>query len=53
MYSIVDAVQRVSLNEMILREGNGFKALEDIDFPLENLSLKRHTSKFEWINRRE
>jgi hypothetical protein len=38
---------------MILQEAGGFNALEDIDFPLENLSLKRQTSKFGWINRPE
>jgi hypothetical protein len=53
IYHIVDAVQRVSFNEIILRESNGFRELWDIDSPVENLSIRRRSAKFGWINRPE
>jgi hypothetical protein len=37
-YSVVDGVQRVSFDEMTLRESEGFKELWDIDCSLETLS---------------
>jgi hypothetical protein len=52
-YSVVDGVQRVSFDEMTLREGQGFKELSDIDFPVRNLSLRRQSCKFGWINEPE
>jgi hypothetical protein len=49
-YSIVYGVQRVSLDEMIRRESEGFKELWDSDFPVGNLSPRRQSCKFGWIN---
>jgi hypothetical protein len=46
MYNIVDAVQRVSFSEIILQESNGVRELWDIDFPVENLSIRRRNAKF-------
>jgi hypothetical protein len=53
IYNIADAVQRVSFNEIILRESNGFRELWVIDFPVQNLSIRRTNVKFGWINRPE
>jgi hypothetical protein len=52
-YSVVDRVQRVSFDEMILRESEGFKELWDIDFPLAKLSPRRQSCTFGWINEPE
>jgi hypothetical protein len=43
--SIVDEVQRVSFNEILLRESDDFRELWDIDFPVENLSMRRRNAK--------
>jgi hypothetical protein len=45
-YSVVDGVHRVSLDEMTLRESEGFKELCDIDFPLAKLSSRRQSCRF-------
>jgi hypothetical protein len=52
-YLVVDWFQRVSFDEMTLREGEGFKELLDIDFPVGNLSPRRQSCKFGWINEPE
>jgi hypothetical protein len=48
---MVDGVQRLSFNEITLRESEGFKELWDMDFPLENLSVRRRNARFKWVNR--
>jgi hypothetical protein len=53
IYNIVDGIQRVSFDEIILRESGGLRELWDIDFPVENLSTRCQNVRFEWINRRE
>jgi hypothetical protein len=53
MYNIVDMVQRISFNEIILRESHGFRELWDVDLPLENLPIRHRNAKFGWINRLE
>jgi hypothetical protein len=45
-YSVVYEVQRVSSDEMTLRESDGFKELWDITFPVGNLSPRRQSCKF-------
>jgi hypothetical protein len=52
-YSVVDGVQRVSFDEMTLRESEGLKELWDIDFPVGNLSPRHQSCKFGWINEPE
>jgi hypothetical protein len=52
-YSAVDVVQRVSFDEMTLREREGFKELWDIDSPLTRLSPRRQSCKFGGINEPE
>jgi hypothetical protein len=52
-YSVVDGVERVSFDEMTLRENEAFKELWDIDFPVGNLSPRRQSCKFGWINEPE
>jgi hypothetical protein len=52
-YSIVDWVQRVSFNDMTLGESQGFKELWEIDVPVGNLSPRRQSFKFGWINKLE
>jgi hypothetical protein len=50
---IVAGVQRVSFSEITRRESEGFRELWDMDFPLENLSVRPRTAPFGWINRPE
>jgi hypothetical protein len=50
---IVAGMQRVSFSERTLRERKGFRELWDMDFPLENLSVRHRTTPFEWMNRPE
>jgi hypothetical protein len=52
-YSVVDELQRISFDEMTLRESEGFKELWDIDFRVGNLSPRRQSCKFGWINEPE
>jgi hypothetical protein len=52
-YSVVDGLQRVSLDEMSLRESEGFNELWDINFPVGNLSPRRQSSRFGWIDEPE
>jgi hypothetical protein len=52
-YSVVDGVQRVSLDEMTLRESEGFNERWDIDFRVGNLSPRRQSRKFGWMNEPE
>jgi hypothetical protein len=52
-YSVVDGVQRVSLDEMTLRESESFKGLWDIDFPFGDLSPRRPSCKFSSTNEPE
>jgi hypothetical protein len=52
-YNIVDEIQRVSFDEIILRESGSLRELWDIDFPVENLSTRRQNARFGWINRPE
>jgi hypothetical protein len=49
-YSVVHGVQRVSLDEISLRESEAFKMLWDMNFPLGNLSPRRRSCKFGSIN---
>jgi hypothetical protein len=49
-YSVVDWVERVSFDGMTLRESESFKELWGIDFPVGNLSPRRQSCKFGWIN---
>jgi hypothetical protein len=51
--SDVHGVQRVSFDEMTLRESEGLKELWDIDFPVGNLSRRRQSCKFDWIDEPE
>jgi hypothetical protein len=48
--SVVYGVQRVSFDEMTLRESEGLKELWDIDLPVGNLSPRRQSCKTSWIN---
>jgi hypothetical protein len=48
---MVDAVQRLSFNEITLRESDGFRELWNMDFALENLSVRRRNARFGWVNR--
>jgi hypothetical protein len=50
-YGMVDGVQRLSFNEITLRESEKFRELWDIDFPLENLSVRRRNARFGWVNK--
>jgi hypothetical protein len=50
-YGMVDGVQRLSFNEITLRERQGFREFWDMDFALENLSLRRRNSRLGWVNR--
>jgi hypothetical protein len=50
---IVAWVQRVSFGEIALRESEDFRKRRDMDFPLENLSVRRRIAPFGWINRSE
>jgi hypothetical protein len=52
-HSVVDGVQRVSFDEMTLRESEGFKELWDIDFSFGNLWPRRQSCKFGWTNEPE
>jgi hypothetical protein len=52
-YSVVDGVQHISLDEMALRESDGFREREDIDCPLTKLSPRRQSCKTGWINEPE
>jgi hypothetical protein len=52
-YSVVEGVQRVSLDEMTLRESEGFKESWDINFPLAKLSPKSQICRFRWIKEPE
>jgi hypothetical protein len=52
-YLVVDGVQRVSFDEMTLRENEAFKELWDIDLPVGNLSPRRQSCKSGWINEPE
>jgi hypothetical protein len=49
-HSVVDGVQRVSFDAMTLRESEGFRELWEIDFPVGNLSPRRQSFEFGWIN---
>jgi hypothetical protein len=50
-YGMVGDVQRLSFNEITLRESEELRELWDTDLPLENLSVRRRNAGFEWINR--
>jgi hypothetical protein len=50
---VVDAVQRVSFDEMTLRETEGFKELWDINFSAGNLSPRCHSYKTRGIKEPE
>jgi hypothetical protein len=52
-YSVVHGLQRVSFDEMTLRERKGLKELWGINFPVGNLSPRRESCKFGWINEPE
>jgi hypothetical protein len=52
-YSVVHGLQRVSFDEMTLRERKGLKELWDIDFRLRNLSPRRQSCTFDWIKEPE
>jgi hypothetical protein len=52
-YSVVDAVERASFDEMTLRETEGLRELWAIDFPLTKLSPRRQSCKFGQINEPE
>jgi hypothetical protein len=46
-------IQRVLFDEVTSRESRGFHELWMIDHPLENLSARRRSVKFGWINKPE
>jgi hypothetical protein len=52
-YSEVYGFERVSFDEMTLRESEGLKELWNIDFPVGNLSPRCQSCKFDWINEPE
>jgi hypothetical protein len=52
-YSLADGVQRVSFDEMTLRESKGVEELRNIEFPLAKLSPRRHICKFRCMNEPE
>jgi hypothetical protein len=52
-YSAVERVQRVSFDEMTLRESEGLKELWDIDLAMGNLSPRRQSCKTRWIKEPE
>jgi hypothetical protein len=52
-YSVVYGVQRVSIDEMTLRESDGFKELWDIDFLVGNLSPRSQSCNVGWMNETE
>jgi hypothetical protein len=52
-YSVVDGVQRVSFDEMTVRDSHGLKELWNIDFRLAKLSPRLQSCKFGWINEPE
>jgi hypothetical protein len=52
-YSVVDGVQRVSFDEMTLRESEGSRELWDIDLLVGHLSPRWQSCKFGWINEPE
>jgi hypothetical protein len=43
---MVDGVERLSFNEITLRESEGLRELWDMDFPLVNLSVRRRNARF-------
>jgi hypothetical protein len=43
---MVNGVQRLSFNKITLRESEGFRELRDMDFPLENLSVRHRNARF-------
>jgi hypothetical protein len=45
--NIVDGVQRVSFNEIILRESTRFTEAWDIDFPVKNLLIRRRKQRLD------
>jgi hypothetical protein len=52
-YSVVDEVQRISFDEMTVRESEALKELWDIDLPVGNLSPRCQSCKFGWISEPE
>jgi hypothetical protein len=44
---------RLLFDEEKLRESTGFRELWSIDFPLDQLSVRRRNTKFGWINQPE
>jgi hypothetical protein len=52
-YSVVDGIQRVSFDQMTLRESEGLKEPWEIDFFLGNLSPRRQICRLGWINESE
>jgi hypothetical protein len=52
-HSVVSGIRRVSFDEMALRESEGFTELQDTDFPVGNLSPRRQSCKFGWLDETE
>lgn len=49
----IEGTQRVLFNEITLRESPGFQELWRINYPPEQLSVRRRNAKFGWINKPE
>jgi hypothetical protein len=44
---------RLLFNEEELRQNAGFREFWSIDFPMDQLSSRRHTTRFRWIKKPE
>jgi hypothetical protein len=52
-FHAIDNIICLHFDEIRLRESPGFQELWEINYPPENISVRRPNGQFGWINRKE